>query len=151
MTDPGQLNVADQFALRRTAELYAQGADRRNKAVWASILAEDCVITGPGFEAAGREANLGSIDTLGQMFQLTRHLVHNQVAIVQGDSAHGETYCTADHIIAGTDVNTILCWHIRYQDSWRRSGGVWQFTRRELVVDWEETRPLSASPAATQA
>jgi hypothetical protein len=36
----------------------------------------------------------------------------------------------------------LLCWAIRYQDEWQRDGDDWRFTRRELIVDWEELRPL---------
>ena len=112
------LNLA---ALRRTADLYAQGADRRDKSAWQAVLAEDCVIEGPGFSITGREANLGSIDALGKMFRATVHRVHNQVATVTGDEAAGETYCTADHLLNDTD--SVLVWTIRYQDRWRRDDG----------------------------
>ncbi len=133
--------LRDLAELRRTAELYAQGADRRDKALWQAVLAEDCVIEGPGFSIAGRDANLGSIDALGQMFRATVHRVHNQVATVSGDDATGETYCTADHLLNETD--SVLVWTIRYQDHWRREEGHWRFTHRKLIVEWEEVRPVT--------
>lgn len=137
--------LANQAALRRTAELYAQGADRKDKALWQQVLAEDCVIEGPGFTIAGRDANLGSIDALEQMFRATVHRVHNLVATVTDDSATGETYCTADHLLPNAD--RILVWTIRYQDQWRRQDNEWRFTRRKLVVEWEETRPVTVRDA----
>lgn len=133
--------LRDLAELRRTAELYAQGADRRDKALWQAVLAEDCVIEGPGFSIAGRDANLGSIDALGQMFRATVHRVHNQVSTVSGDDATGETYCTADHLLNETD--SVLVWTIRYQDHWRREEGHWRFTHRKLIVEWEEVRPVT--------
>jgi len=138
-------DLADQAALRRTAELYAQGADRKDKALWQQVLADDCVIQGPGFTIEGRNANLGSIDALGQMFRATVHRVHNLVATIDGDEATGETYCTADHLLPDADM--ILAWTIRYQDQWRREDGIWRFTRRTLVVEWEETRPVTVRDA----
>ena len=138
-------DLADQAALRRTAELYAQGADRKDKALWQQVLAGDCVIQGPGFTIEGRNANLGSIDALGQMFRATVHRVHNLVATIDGDEATGETYCTADHLLPDADM--ILAWTIRYQDQWRREDGIWRFTRRTLVVEWEETRPVTVRDA----
>lgn len=132
--------LLDHALLRRSADLYAAGADRRDKALWREVLAEDCLIEGPGFSIAGREANLGSIDHLAAMFRATFHRVHNQLATIDGDYATGETYCTADHLQAD---GTILSWSIRYQDEWRREGGVWRFTRRQLIVDWEEIRPVT--------
>lgn len=132
---------ADLALLRQTAELYAVGADRRDKALWTQVLVEDCVIEGPGFSISGRNANLGSLDALGQMFRATQHRVHQVVAAITGDTATGETYCTADHLLKDADM--ILVWSIRYQDIWRREDSVWRFTHRRLIVDWEETRAVT--------
>lgn len=138
----------DVLALRRTAELYARGADRRCKNDWLAVLAEDVTISGPGFVINGRDANLASIDMLGELFTATRHLIHNQTVEIDGDTARGETYCTAEHRLAAVGGDTLLCWAIRYQDEWRHDDGEWRFTRRELIVDWEELRPLKpADPA----
>ncbi|QGP81267.1 nuclear transport factor 2 family protein [Sphingobium sp. CAP-1] len=138
---------ADHLLIRRTAERYAIGADRRDKGLWREVLAEDCVITGPGFSIAGREANLHSLDALGQMFRATVHRVHQVVAMIDGDSAIGETYSTADHLLK--DRDELLVWTIRYQDRWRRHGATWQFTHRHLKVDWEEMRPVAHRCAMT--
>lgn len=132
--------IVDQSLLRDTADLYAIGADRRDKALWRKVLAEDCVIDGPGFTSIGRENTLLSIDALGEMFRATQHKVHQQVAIIEGDSAVGETYCTAEHLLRDRDA--VLVWAIRYQDAWRREGEAWRFMRRQLVLDWSETRPV---------
>lgn len=128
-------------ALRRTAELYAVGADRRDKALWRAVLAEDCLIEGPGFSITGCEANLGSLDALGQMFRATQHKVHQLVAEVDGYLAAGETYCTAEHLLR--DQDALLVWSIRYQDRWAFGADGWRFTHRRLIVDWEETRPVT--------
>lgn len=140
--------LEDEAALRRTAELYAAGADRRDKALWARVLTEDCVIEGPGFRVEGREANLGSIDLLARLFLKTQHRVHNQLVTIDGDRAEGETYSTADHLSEKDGARALLCWAIRYQDKWRREDGEWRFSHRMLIVDWEETRLLPALPAA---
>ncbi|NLR39835.1 nuclear transport factor 2 family protein [Novosphingobium sp. ERW19] len=134
--------MSDLAALRRTAERYAVGADRRDKALWREVLAEDVEISGPGFSIAGLEANLGSIDHLAHAFTMTRHVVHDMDVIVEGDSAHGETRSTAEHRIAAPEGDKLLVWAIRYQDQWRRENDCWKFTRRTLIVDWEELRPI---------
>ncbi|WP_254620957.1 nuclear transport factor 2 family protein [Sphingomonas sp. CL5.1] len=141
--------LEDEAALRRTAELYAAGADRRDKAIWARILTAGCVIEGPGFRTEGREANLGSIDLLARLFLKTRHRVHNQLVTIDGDRADGETYSTADHLSERDGGRALLCWAIRYQDKWRREDGEWRFSHRTLIVDWEETRMLPALTAAS--
>ena len=133
--------LADEAALRRTADVYAQGADRKDKQLWRSLLAEDCRIEGPGFVTEGLDATLQSIDALGQMFRSTFHKVHNQMVMIDGDRASGETYCTADHLL--NDVDQLLRWTIRYVDEWRREGEDWRFTRRKLELLWEETVPVT--------
>ncbi|MCX7283399.1 MAG: nuclear transport factor 2 family protein [Novosphingobium sp.] len=138
--------MSDLEALRRTAERYALGADRRDKALWREVLAEDVAIVGPGFAISGLEANLGSIDHLAHAFKATRHVVHDMDAVVSGDTAAGETRSTAEHRMTGPDGrDVLLVWAIRYQDQWARQAGLWKFTRRELVVDWEEVRPIMES------
>lgn len=118
------------------------GADRRDKALWREVLAEDVEISGPGFSIKGLEANLGSIDHLAHAFSATRHVVHDMDVVIEGDSARGETRSTAEHRIAAPDGDKLLVWAIRYQDQWRREGGSWKFIARALIVDWEELRSV---------
>lgn len=133
--------LADEAALRRTAEIYAQGADRKDKQLWRSVLADDCRIEGPGFVTEGLDATLQSIDALGQMFRSTLHKIHNQTVMIKGDQASGETYCTADHLM--NDADQLLRWTIRYIDEWRREGDTWRITWRKLELLWEEIVPVT--------
>jgi SnoaL-like domain len=142
MSDPRIARLLDEHDLRRSAELYAQGADRRDRALWRSIMTEDCVIEAPGVELVGRERVVAALDLLEKMYPRTQHRVHNQVVTIDGDAAHGETYCTADHVKLVDGRRTVSSWAIRYQDRWRREGGQWRFAKRTLVVDWTETRTL---------
>jgi hypothetical protein len=142
------MSAGDLAGLRLAAETYARGADRRDKAAWRAVLSDDVEIAGPGFAITGLEANLGSIDYLTHAFVATRHIVHDIDAVIEGDSAHGETRSTAEHRLAGKDgPDMLLVWAIRYQDEWRRDGATWRFTRRSLIVDWEELRPVHISRA----
>lgn len=140
----------DYIALRQTAEIYARGADRRCKDDWIAVLTDDVEISGPGFSIKGLEQNLGSLDYLGQLYTATRHLIHNQTATINGDTAVGETYCTAEHRFASDAGDMLRCWAIRYQDEWRREdgqgGGRWKIARRTLLLDWEEIRPIHHEP-----
>lgn len=134
--------MIDQAELRHTAELYAQGADRRDKALWTEIMTTDCHLSGPGFDLPGRDAVLSSLDALTAMYSVTQHRVHNQTVQISGNRAEGETYGSALHIADSDGRKTLVDWAIRYQDQWRRDGGVWRFSSRTLVLDWEERRPL---------
>ena len=140
--------MTDEALLRRCSELYAQGADRRDPALWASVMTEDMVLEGPGFRHEGRDAVLSLLDVLGQMFTVTQHRVFQVVATLDGDRASGETYCSAEHVLKDQDL--LLVWAIRYQDQWRKDDGVWRFAQRSLVVDWEEVRPIKAQVEAGQ-
>lgn len=132
--------LLDEGALRRCAEIYAQGADHRDKAAWRAILADDVIIEGPGFRIEGLEQNLASLDMLGQMFRTTAHRITGQVVSIDGDHAEGETMGLAEHLLRDRDA--ILVWSIRYQDAWRREGGSWRFRHRRLLLDWQETRDV---------
>jgi len=135
--------LLDEAALRRTAELYAQGADRRDKATWAAITTEDCLIEAPGIILRGQREIVAALDFMAQLYVATQHRVHNQIALIDGDSARGETYSVADHLSVAEGGRTLLTWAIRYQDRWRREDGVWRFEHRFLILDWTETRLLA--------
>ena len=143
MSDPRLERLLDEAALRRTAELYAQGADRRDKALWASILTEDCLLEAPGIELKGRAQIVGALDIMAQLYVSTQHRVHNQLVTIEGDRARGETYSVADHLSVADGRTTILTWAIRYQDRWQREAGRWLFSHRALVLDWTDTRVLA--------
>jgi len=134
--------LIDEGALRRSAELYAQGADRRDKALWAAIVTADCVIEAPGIRLVGREQIVAALDIMGRLYAATQHRVHNQVVSIEGDNASGETYSVAEHLSVAEGRRTLLTWAIRYQDRWRREQGQWRFASRKLLLDWTETRPL---------
>jgi uncharacterized protein (TIGR02246 family) len=142
MSDARLVLLLDERDLRRSAELYAQGADRRDKALWASIFTEDGVIEAPGLSLVGRANIVTALDVMARLYVATQHRVHNQVVSIDGDSAQGETYSTADHLSADGGTRTILTWAIRYQDRWRRVDGRWLFSHRSLVIDWTDTRTI---------
>jgi len=143
MIDPRVERLLDERELRRTAEIYAQGADRRDKQLWASIFTEDGVIEAPGIRLEGRANIVAALDAMARLYVATQHRVHNQVVSIDGDTAEGETYSTADHLSDEGGTRTILTWAIRYQDRWRRVDGAWRFSHRSLLIDWTDTRTLA--------
>lgn len=84
---------------------------------------------------------VGQVDA---MFIKTLHKVHNQLIDHDGgDSASGETYCTASHVLPGKDGGwQVLDMAIRYQDAYRIEAGDWKFASRRLAVEWVEIRPV---------
>jgi len=103
------------------------------------------VLKGAGFELAGRERILRALPTITDRYRATFHAVHNQTLEIAGDEAGGETYCVASHLYERDGEARKLDWGIRYQDRYQRgSDGTWRFSRRELIVDWEQELPLSS-------
>jgi len=142
MSETALALLLDEAALRRTAELYAQGADRREAATWAAITTEDCVIEAPGIILRGQREIVTALEVMGRLYVSTQHRVHNQIVTIEGERAHGETYSTADHLQVKEGSRTLITWAIRYQDRWRREERQWRFEHRFLILDWTETRAL---------
>jgi len=103
------------------------------------------VLVGPRFELVGRDAIVRGLQSV-ERYRATLHSVTNQLFEIQGDEASGETYCLANHLFERDGERRKLDWGIRYQDHCRRSGGVWRFARRELIVEWEQDLPLVHTP-----
>lgn len=143
-----QSEAHDRADMLQLAYLYAKAMDGNLPGILPEIMTKDIEIIGPGFHMTGMEQVLEIPANLGKMFLKTRHLIHNQTVTVDNGEAEGETYCTASHVLPpsgeGGD-HQLLVWAIRYQERFRRDGAQWRFTRRELILDWTETRNISYS------
>jgi len=123
---------------------YARAVDRRDWALAETLFTEDAVLKGARFELVGVAQILRGLATV-ERYRATFHAVHNQTLVIAGDEASGETYCVANHLLERDGQTFKLDWGIRYQDRYRRcADGAWRFTRRELIVDWEQELPLSS-------
>ena len=137
--------IADESALLQLAYRYAQAVDQRDADALVSVFTEDGIIARPGSVWQGHEKLRGIIARLNTLYGTTLHTVRNQTTVIDGNTAEGETYCVAMHMLNSTDGRrTRMDMGIRYQDSFVRQDGVWRFTRRELIVDWVENTELSA-------
>ncbi|MFC4604006.1 nuclear transport factor 2 family protein [Rhodococcus kronopolitis] len=146
----------DRMALADLAGRYAAAVDGRDAAGLTALLAPDAELVQPpalvrrGQDAVvtGAEAIVATV--LGATAHLlsTHHAVHQQVLDVDGDTAAGQTYCTAHHVYRDRDGalrdNALA---IRYQDRYRRVGGRWLLARRELVVDFGSDNPVTVPGA----
>jgi uncharacterized protein (TIGR02246 family) len=137
-------SVEDRLALRELADRYARAVDRRDWELAARLFTRDCVLVGPGYELAGRDAILAGLRQIDR-FSATQHSVHNQLFEIAGDSASGETYCTAHHLFEREGSRRKLSWGIRYQDRCQREEGQWRYQRRELLLDWTQDLPLESA------
>jgi ketosteroid isomerase-like protein len=143
------LDVADdQTAIRALIDAYAHFADRRQPADQAALYAEDAttlVYNGdpatsePVQSIQGPTAHAEAFKVLSQ-YLATTHFNGQSTVLVDGDCAHGETYCLAHHLSESGDGRTLLVMSIRYQDSFLRTEGGWRFSERKLIIDWTDSR-----------
>lgn len=135
----------DYFQLQQLGNLYAQAVDRLDSELLISLLTDDAILIAPGVNLQGSDELAGITTMLEEMFECTQHRVFNQTFKIEGDSASGEAYCSANHIRLSDDGERELEeWAIRYQDDFVKSNGQWLFKRRELLIDWVEVRPAMA-------
>jgi hypothetical protein len=150
--------LRDRQEILDLALRYARAADRRDYALFEAIFTADARVSGhrgdpdtapPSFALEGRDAIVAAMRAL-ERFESTLHLVSNQLVEIDGDRAHGETYCTAHHIHREDGRAMDHTMAIRYQDLLVRTNGRWRFQQRRLAIDWERHAPLreDAPPAA---
>jgi ketosteroid isomerase-like protein len=139
------VNAVD--AMKLLGLRYARAVDACDADLLVSVFTADGSVgntdaADPDFigHAALRQM-IGQVDA---MFLKTLHKVHNQLIEHEGgDTATGETYCTASHVMPGKDGGwQVFDMAIRYQDSYRIEAGAWKFASRRLDVEWVEIRPV---------
>ncbi|NKY60740.1 nuclear transport factor 2 family protein [Nocardia flavorosea] len=146
------MDPADRLALITLAARYAQAVDRRDIAAVAALCTSEVVfVLPPELRKTGSPAELRGSATVAQSvvgavshLVATRHVVEQQVT--ESDAAgraYGETYCTAHHIYARGDDHRDNRIALRYQDTFEYQGGIWLFSRRELVADFAEDVPVT--------
>jgi hypothetical protein len=144
--------VADRLAIRELVDAYAQCADRRDAEGQKSLFTENThfvvYMDGQGSEPTqvldGREALTPVFENLNT-YQATMHFNGQSTIVLDGDRATGESYCLAHHLsVDQGGQRTLMIAAIRYYDTFARQTGAWLFAERRLMVDWTETRRLSA-------
>ena len=134
----------DKQAVSELAYRYARGCDTQDPAIFAAIFTEDGVIVSPHGTISGRDQIVDIVPRmLGEMYLRCMHFVGNILVEIEGDAATGETYCFAHHLTAdGEGQATDYVMAIKYSDTYRRVDGTWLFARRELALQWTETRTV---------
>ncbi|WP_078324560.1 nuclear transport factor 2 family protein [Mycobacteroides salmoniphilum] len=140
----------DRLAIQDLVARYASAADSRDVDTLVGLFSTDAELVRPpallrrGDSAAlqGRQAIADSIVAALAPLHATYHLLGQQSAIVNGDTATGEVYCMAHHIYLRGDEHRDNVLAVRYLDTYERGPTGWVFTRREPVVVFSEDRPV---------
>lgn len=147
-TDPLAL-VVNRLAISDLVHAYAQGVDRRDPESVGRLFTEDGTFVAyatPGDEeptsrSHGR-AEITKAIAMARYYKATTHTIGNHLATIDGDEATGETRCVAYHVLGEEGSQTLLVWHIRYLDAYRRTTEGWRFHERVLRVDVISDQPL---------
>ena len=150
-TAPAPNDVADRLAIRALIDAYAHFADSRQPERQADLYVEggrtlvfpDPAVDEPAQVLTTRDEHLEGFGALKQ-YVATTHFNGQSVALIDGDTATGESYCLAHHVLEAGTGRQLIVMAIRYRDVFTRADGAWRFAERRLFIDWTETRPLAS-------
>lgn len=138
--------IVDQLALRELSYRYARAVDQRDVGSFAELFTDDAELSvhrtldadAPSRVVRGRE-ELSEIPQLVARYRRTYHFVGNTLHEIGDDSATGEVYCVAHHLIDDAEAVSAHVMLIRYLDDYRRcADGCWRISARRVFVDWTE-------------
>jgi hypothetical protein len=143
--------AADRLAIRELVDAYAHCADRRDAQGQMSLFTKDTHFIvymdarspQPAMELHRREDLAPVFADLNQ-YEATTHFMGQSTVVLHGDRATGEAYCIAHHVKSAQGKRTLFIASLRYIDAFSKIDGAWLFAERKLVVDWMDTRPMTA-------
>ena len=144
-------DAADRLALRELFDAYAHCADRRDAEGQKALFTDDTVFavymdgegTEPTYVLEGREALTPVFDDLNR-YEVTTHFNGQSTVTLDGDWATGESYTIAHHVYTENGKRKIMVASLRYLDNFTKIDGRWYFAERKLILDWSETRSVTA-------
>ncbi|WP_016905677.1 nuclear transport factor 2 family protein [Streptomyces xiaopingdaonensis] len=147
------LAPADRLDLADLVARYAAYVDDRRVEEAAALFTRDATLALPAPPArlAPEVTRTGRAEIVSALreaaaFPLTRHTVQGELFNAQSSSdagarAAGRVLCTAHHLRRRTSgALTDLVWQLQYTDNYLREEEGWRITRREVRIDWIETR-----------
>jgi SnoaL-like domain len=143
--------LADRLAIRELVDEYAHCADRRlaekQKSLFTPYAHFVIYMSGQGSEPTqviDRRESLTPVFEDLNRYEATQHFNGQSTIELDADRATGESYCIAHHLFTEDGVRKLMVAHLRYDDTFIKERGAWLIARRNLYVDWVETRALGA-------
>lgn len=136
--------VIDKEAIRDLVLLYSRAIDRQDIDLLADLYTDDATDThGDSFDGPAADYCRFIAGAFPYM-PYSGHHVCNHLIAVDGDTAGGEVYALAYHLIPTPDGQEEDFMAVRYIDDYRRcSDGRWRFARRVVTYDFKLRRPFT--------
>lgn len=137
--------IADKQAITEQIYRYCRSVDRIDVPLGHGVFHEDShadygenFYRGPG---RGVIDHICAVHVKGLLHH--SHQVTNILIEVDGDRAGSEAYVTATlRTYEGDRLVQFMIW-ARYIDQWARREGRWAIVRRDMVIDFDETREVT--------
>ena len=146
--------AADRLAIRELFDAYAHCADRRDAEGQKALFTDDTVFAvymdGESDEATyvlqGRESLTPVFADLNR-YEATMHFNGQSTVTLDGDRATAESYTIAHHVFTEEGLRKMMVAWLRYLDVFTKIDDAWYFAERKLILDWSETRTITAPQA----
>lgn len=132
--------------LETLSRRYAAAVDHRDRAALLAVFTSDATlrVERPGRDAAILTGHDGIERVIAMVSRWSRtvHLVAQGLYVVDGATADGEVYCTANHFRdSDKEAGHNHVMHIRYLDRYAfGDDGRWRIAQRTVAVDATEDR-----------
>jgi ketosteroid isomerase-like protein len=147
MSEAAIRQVLDREAIRELVQCYSRAIDRRDYVLLRDLYTDDAIDShGPEFEGGINEF-IAMIEGAMPRYAWTGHHICNHTIAVDGDTADGEVYALALHVLPDPDepderIEDFLA--VRYLDNYRRcEDGKWRFSRRWVAFDMNAIREFT--------
>ena len=135
-------NLQDELALRDLMARYVDAVNRSEAAAWGATWAEDGVWSLLGTSVSGRDNILELWQQMMSGFEFAIVLPSSCLFDIQGRSASGHWYLHEYTRDLEGNASTVLS---RYQDSYIKRDGQWQYHSREYNIIYHGAPDLSGS------
>ncbi len=143
--DPRIGAIADRLAIDQlVAGDYPRALDARDWDAYVATFTDDGQLTLGAQTGRGKDGIKGLLNGLPAEPHVM-HVISNLSYAISGDTATGGAYWQ-DIGIDDSPHGVLAAGH--YVDALRKVDGVWKFTKREIVVQAQESTPAAAAPAS---
>ncbi|WP_317929677.1 nuclear transport factor 2 family protein [Halioxenophilus sp. WMMB6] len=139
--------LIDKESIRELALLYCRGVDRKDGDLLRTLYTEEATDTHGDTFDGGAAAYVDFLEKAFPYMTYSGHHICNHLIAVNGDTAEGEIYALAYHILPdgkGGQIEDFMC--VRYLDKYQRcTDGRWRFAQRVVNYDVRQQQPTQVT------